>query len=236
MSRQFTLLGWSASGLRCPDHEVNLCLPENHLLPYPVTLVQMPNGTGKTTTLTMLRAALSGSAKEWNSEKIRELRRSGESAKSGQFVVKIAVNNNALTFEVNLNFDRGKVEYRTSYGTGIREGFFPPPMLMKFLNPEFVNLFVFDGELASNLLDSKQTRARSAIDSLFQLSLLEEVAKAFQENWEKHAESATAKSNQGLNRRRNTLKRLQEKRKRIKLEQEKLLRHKSQLNLGIQEA
>jgi hypothetical protein len=29
---------------------------------------------------------------------------------------------------------------------------------------------------------------------------------------------------------------LQEKRKRIKLEQEKLLRHKSQLNLGIQEA
>ena len=70
---------------------------------------------------------------------------------------------------------------------------------MKFLNSEFVNLFVFDGELASNLLDSKQTRASSAIDSLFQLSLLEEVAKAFQENWEKHAESAKAKSNQGLN-------------------------------------
>jgi DNA sulfur modification protein DndD len=94
MSRQFTLLGWSASGLRCPDHEVNLCLPDNHFLPYPVTLVQMPNGTGKTTTLTMLRAALSGSAKEWNSEKIRALRRSGDSATFGQFVVKIAVNNN----------------------------------------------------------------------------------------------------------------------------------------------
>jgi len=100
MSRQFTLLGWSASGLRCPDHEVNLCLPDNHLLPYPVTLVQMPNGTGKTTTLTMLRAALSGSAKEWNSEKIRTLRRSSGAAKSGQFVVKIAVNNNPLTFEL----------------------------------------------------------------------------------------------------------------------------------------
>ncbi|MBD0341155.1 MAG: hypothetical protein ICV61_09770, partial [Microcoleus sp. Co-bin12] len=185
---------------------------------------------------TMLRAALSGSAKEWNTEKIREFRRSGDSAKLGQFVVKIAVNNNPLTFELKLNFERGKVEYRTSYGTGIREGFFPPAPLMKFLNSEFVNLFVFDGELASNLLDSKQTRARSAIDSLFQLSLLEEVAKAFQENWEKHAESAKAKSNQGLNRRINTLKRLQEKRKRIKLEQEKLLRHKTQLNLGIQSA
>jgi DNA sulfur modification protein DndD len=236
MSRQFTLLGWSASGLRCPDHEVNLCLPDNHLLPYPVTLVQMPNGTGKTTTLTMLRAALSGSAQEWNSEKIRELRRSGDSATFGKFVVKIAVNNKPLTFELKLNFDRGKVEYRTSYGTGISDGFFPPAPLRKFLNSEFVNLFVFDGELASNLLDSKQTRARSAIDSLFQLSLLEEVAKAFQENWEKHAESAKAKSNQGLNRRINTLKRLQEKQKKIKLEHEKSLRHKSTLNLEIQSA
>ena len=119
----------------------------------------MPNGTGKTTTLTMLRAALSGSAKEWNSEKIRELRRSGDSATFGQFVVKIAVNNNPLTFELKLYFERGKVEYRTSYGTGIREGFFPPAPLMKFRNSEFVNLFVFDGELASNLLDPKQTRA-----------------------------------------------------------------------------
>ena len=236
MSRQFTLLGWSASGLRCPDHEVNLCLPDNHLLPYPVTLVQMPNGTGKTTTLTMLRAALSGSAKEWNSEKIRTLRRSSESVKSGQFVVKIAVNNNPLTFELNLNFERGKVEYRTSYGTGIREGFFPPPTLMKFLTSEFVNLFVFDGELASNLLDPKQTRARSAIDSLFQLSLLEEVAKVFQENWEKHAESATATSNRGLTRRRNRLKELQRKREKIKQERDKLLLQKSRLNLEIQSA
>ncbi len=234
MNLQLTLLGWSASGLRCPDHEVRLC-PPNSSTPYRVTLVQMPNGTGKTTTLNMLRATLSGAARQWSPEKISELRRSGDSTESGKFIVKLAINDNPLTFELNFNFNKGKVDYRTSYGAGIQDGFFPPPKLRKFLNPAFVNLFVFDGELANNLLDYKQTRAREAIDSLFQLSLLEEVAKAFQENWESHAETATSKSAQGLTRRRNALNRLKEKREEVKKEQDNLNLKKAQFKLEIQE-
>jgi len=234
MSLQLTLLGWSASGLRCPDHEVRLC-PPNSSTPYRVTLVQMPNGTGKTTTLNMLRATLSGAARQWSPEKISELRRSGDSTESGKFIVKLAINDNPLTFELNFNFNKGRIYYRTSYGAGIQDGFFPPPKLRKFLNPAFVNLFVFDGELANNLLDYKQTRAREAIDSLFQLSLLEEVAKAFQENWESHAETATSKSAQGLTRRRNALNRLKEKREKIKKDQNNLQLEKTHFKSEIQE-
>ena len=51
------LNGWSSQGLRCPDHSIELSLNQ---LPRQVSLIQMPNGTGKTTSLTMLRAALSG--------------------------------------------------------------------------------------------------------------------------------------------------------------------------------
>jgi DNA sulfur modification protein DndD len=196
----------------------------------------MPNGTGKTTTLNMLRGTLSGSARQWNPEKIRELRRSGDSTELGKFIVRLAINDNPLTFELNLNFNKGKVDYRTSYGAGIQDGFFPPPKLRKFLNQEFVALFVFDGELANYLLDSKQTRAREAIDSLFQLSLLKEVAKTFQENWERHAETASSKSVQGLTRRKNTSNRLKEKREKIKKEQEYLHIQKSKIKLEIQEA
>lgn len=235
MSQQFTLLGWSALGLRCPDHKVRLCLPDSDR-PYPVTLVQMPNGTGKTTTLNMLRATLSGSAKEWSSQKINEFRRSGDAAKTGQFVVNLALNGSSLTFELTLNFERGKAEYRTSYGAGIQDGFYPPPKIRKFLNSDFINLFVFDGELASNLLDGKQTKARQAIDSLFQLSLLKEVVKTVWENWEKHAESASTKSAKGLNQRKNKLERFKNKREQIKGEQQRLQVRNSRLTLELQEA
>lgn len=235
MSLEFKLLGWSAFGLRCPDHQVNLCRPDSKE-PYPVTLIQMPNGTGKTTTLNMLRATLAGSAKEWNAEKIREFKRSSHSTKSGQFIVKLAINNSPLTFELTLNFERGTVDYRTSYGDGVQDGFFSPPKLRKFLNPEFVNLFVFDGELASNLLDAKQTRARQAIDSLFQLSLLPEIADKFEENWEKHAKTAGAKSDQGLNLRKNKLEKLKNRREKIRREQQKLQVSKSELKLELEQA
>jgi DNA sulfur modification protein DndD len=237
MSLQLTLLGWSASGLRCPDHQVNLC-PENSTTPYPVTLVQMPNGTGKTTTLNMLRATLSGAAREWNSQKIREFQRSGDSTQSGKFVVKLGMDDKLLTFELNLDFIQGKVAYRTSssHGSGIRDGFLPPLEIKKFLNPEFVNLFVFDGELANRLLNPKQTRARDAIDSLFQLSLLEKAVDHFQENWERHAQNSSSKSTQGLTRRQNNLNRLKTKRDEIKRERDALQIQQSKLKLGIQDA
>ncbi|EDX75550.1 hypothetical protein MC7420_1468 [Coleofasciculus chthonoplastes PCC 7420] len=237
MSLQLTLLGWSASGLRCPDHQVHLC-PENSTTPYPVTLVQMPNGTGKTTTLNMLRATLSGAAREWNSQKIREFQRSGDSTQSGQFVVRLGMDDNLLTFELNLDFIQRKVAYRTSssHSYGIRDGFLPPREIKKFLNPEFVNLFVFDGELANTLLNPKQTRARDAIDSLFQLSLLEKAAHHFQDNWERHAQNSSSKSTQGLTRRQNNLNRLKIKRDKIKIERDALQVQQSQLKLARQEA
>ena len=92
--------------------------------------------------------------------------------------------------------------------------FFPPPVIRKFLTSEFVNLFIFDGELARNLLDSNQTRARDAIDALFQLSLFNGVANQFQVNWESHEANTSSKTEQGLNRRRNKLKSFKPKKKR----------------------
>jgi DNA sulfur modification protein DndD len=234
---EITLLGWSALGLRCPDHQVNLC-PDNSNKPYHATLVQMPNGTGKTTTLNLLRATISGSAKDWNQDpkRILELRRSGGTTQTGQFIVRLAINGNPLTFELNLNFKDRKVFYRTTFGAGIRDGFHPPPQLRRFLNPEFVSLFVFDGELANNLLDSKQTRAREAIESLFQLSLLKDLAKVFQENWENHVKDAPVTEPKGLTRRKNRLARLQNSLAQIKEEQKRLKADVLALKLQMENA
>jgi DNA sulfur modification protein DndD len=197
----------------------------------------MPNGTGKTTTLNLLRAALSGSAQEWTQEQIAEFRHNSNLAEFGLFIVRLSLNDRLLTFELEFDFKREKVKYRTTHGsTGIINGFSPPPMIKKFLNSEFVNLFIFDGELARNLLDSKQTRARDAIDSLFQLSLLENISNKFQQNWENHTKNTGFKTEQALKQRNNRLEFLKEKKKKIKEKQKELHLQKSRLDTEINKA
>lgn len=235
MTVRLNILGWSASNLRCPDHEISLCLP-NTQVPYKATFIQMPNGTGKTTTLQLLRATLSGSAQKWTSEQIAEFRNNTSLAKSGSFVVKLSLNDKLLTLELKFDFQREKIEYKTTYNSGIQNGFFPPSIIKKFLNIEFVSLFIFDGELARNLLDDKQTRARDAIDALFQLSLFDGVASQFQINWENHAANTSSTTEQGLNRRRNKLKSFKQRKKDIEAKQEKLHLLRSQLKIDLQNA
>jgi len=235
MSVKLQILGWSASNLRCPDHEISLCSPDTEI-PYKVTFIQMPNGTGKTTTLQLLRATLSGSAKEWTSEQIAEFRNNSSSVESASFVVRLLLNEKLLTLELRFDFQQEKIEYRTTYGSGIQNGFFPPPAIKKFLNLEFVSLFIFNGELARNLLDDKQTRARDAIDALFQLSLFDDIAKQFQKNWENHTANTSSTTEQGLNRRINRLQKLKLTREEIKAKRDNLHLRKSSLKTQLQTA
>jgi DNA sulfur modification protein DndD len=201
-----SITGWSAQGFRCPDHEVTVTRSDKK---FRATLIQMPNGTGKTTTLELLRAALSGEAEKWTTDGIRDFAAPGGDGGKGTFVVRLNVSGKPLTFELVLDFDKGQTKYRTTVGSGVRPGHSPPPEVRRFMRSDFVRLFVFDGELAGALLEPKQTRARDAIDSLFQLSLLGNVSDKFQEHWETHAGRVTAKEEKGLNRRRNRLKRLE---------------------------
>jgi len=70
MAFDIKILEWQAKGFRCPDHKIDLRASEDKT--YAISLIQMPNGTGKTTTLNLIQASLSGSAKYWSSEKVLE--------------------------------------------------------------------------------------------------------------------------------------------------------------------
>jgi DNA sulfur modification protein DndD len=195
------LAGWSSEGLRCPDIEIKLMTDDRIA---PVSLIQMPNGTGKTTTLTMIRAAMSGEAQGWTAGKIKSLRRPGESHSEGRFILDLRVDDQPLTFELTLNFEAGKAEYRTtSVGSGgIKPGWEPPPEVKRFLDPRFVQLFVFDGEFADKLLDSNESEASKAIDALFQLYLLQDIQRIAEDSWETATKNKTAKAEKGLSQRR----------------------------------
>lgn len=204
MATVLRILGWTAEGLRCPDHEVNCCNADGD--PFAVSLIQMPNGTGKTTTLSLLRAALSGAGADGrDSARVREFRKKGSTSPTGTFVLRLALNGKRLTVTMDFDFDAGRVEFRTTFGSGQESGFRPPLELRRFMSEDFVNFFVFDGELAENLLNKRHTDAEKAVESLFQVHLLNRMAGKVSEFWDDKTRDVTAKDDRGYARRKNLL-------------------------------
>ena len=134
------ILGWESEGLRCPDIKILL---SSEGRPNRVSLIQMPNGTGKTTTLSLLKAALTGVAENWDQEKVVQFRRRGEDLPSGTFLVKLSIDDKPLTFEMTLDFLDGGVKYRTTAlsSGGVSDGWKPPSEVRRFLTERFVDLF-----------------------------------------------------------------------------------------------
>lgn len=205
MPATMRILGWTAEGLRCPDHEIDCCSSQGD--PYGVTLIQMPNGTGKTTTLNLLRAALSGAAATgtWDRARIRGLQKKGSSVPEGFFELRLTLNDKRITIRMNFDFDAGSVEYKTTWGSGQEEGFNPPFELRRFMNEDFVNFYIFDGELADNLLSKEHTDAEQAVESLFQVHLLGRMANKVSAYWDEQTRNVTAKDDTGYTRRKNRL-------------------------------
>ena len=105
MTTTLRILGWKAEGLRCPDHEVDFRQERDS--PYPVSLIQMRNGTGKTTTLRLLRAALSGSLEEQrNSDAVGEFR--GDGSDMGKFELRLEYSGRPLTLLMEFDFRDAK--------------------------------------------------------------------------------------------------------------------------------
>ena len=191
---QISLAGWSVDGLRCPDISIDLAGKTGK--PAKVALVQMPNGTGKTTTLELLRAALTGEATPWSPVRVRDLRRPGTTNPKGEFRVTLLVNERPLTFEMLLDLDEGTVAYRTTWpgDGGVRGRWDPPAALRQFLTTSFLSLFIFDGEFADELLKESTHRADDAIGALCQLDLIDNIKVAVEREWKRATSQGGPKS------------------------------------------
>jgi DNA sulfur modification protein DndD len=164
------ILGWSSRGMRCPDYSVDFSRNDNGDV-HRVSLIQMPNGTGKTTTLNLLRAALSGKSpdgRDWTDYPVLEL--AGQDSIDGEFIVHLMLDEKKYSIRLSFDFKEPKVDIYTTGQNGEAYGFNAPRALDQFLNPNFVRFFVFDGELANDLKDPMKQNAEQAIDALFQFS------------------------------------------------------------------
>ena len=191
------LAAWESTGLRCPDVAIDLRRDGNVAR---VSLIQMPNGTGKTTTLELLNATLSGSANGWDQAKVRSYRRPGDQATAGHFCVTLLLDGKPLSIELVLDYETGSARYlSTSPGSGgVEQRWYVPPAAHRFLTPEFLGLFIFDGEFAGRLLDGNYAEADRVVDALCQIYLMDHVAEFARAYWENASKRSTTRTSTGL--------------------------------------
>ena len=207
MTVNIRLVGWKINGCRCPDHEVDLLSDSGE--PYKVSLIQMPNGTGKTTSLQLLRHALSGSASGLSPDEVRRYSKKGNERGRGGVEVRIKVGEKLVTFSLLFDFSEGSSSYRTTKGGGQAIGFAPPQEISGFLNPQFIDYFILDGELAERLLNTRQAEAQRVIDALFHVDFLKILATHIHDFWRDKTQGVTAQTTKGLSRRENDVRSLE---------------------------
>jgi len=181
---------WRSEGLRCPDGVVNL--KRNGFKRF--NFVQMPNGTGKTTYLELIQAALSGSLEDnVDGKTIGKYYNPTTGASNGSFELHAEWNSKKITFRMEFNFDiqacknksdinKSKVKYSTdtAIGGGYNNGYKPPKEIRRMITPGFVKLFVFDGEFATQLFNPGYNTAFNCLDSICQLNILDKFEESLQ--------------------------------------------------------
>ncbi len=205
---KFRVTDWRYRNLRgigVGELSINLGSPLNRW-----SLIQMPNGTGKTTTMKLIRAVLSG--QKFTPGDVREFRADDEVADGG-FELGLLINDKQYRLILTLDFNSGDFSYWTSRtkerGGGVDPGRALPVPLKHRLKPNFTRLFVFDGELAKEIRADDRAEADRAIKALYQLddldTLKHRVKEVVRERQYAAASLSHAKSQKGLTQTRNAL-------------------------------
>ncbi|KOF08622.1 hypothetical protein AC739_19405, partial [Planococcus glaciei] len=172
---------------------------------YKTSLVMMRNGTGKTTTLNLLRAILDGTAENWNEEKVRSFDPRSPEQYQGYFEAKLIIDEKIFFVTLNLDYQTGKAFYTTSrageVGGGLEYGHLIPKKVREVFSDEFVKRFIFNGELAKDILNNKSNEAEKAMRFLYHLNRIEEMRgradTIVEEEQKKHTKTKII-SSQGL--------------------------------------
>ena len=167
------VLGWRSKGMRCPDAKLAFDKANN------VDVIQMNNGTGKTTTLKLIQIALSGPNIEYSDDEDVKLKTKPDEylhmdAGKGSFELDMEFDDDSYTFIVEINKGSEDIKFSTSSPKigGKLSGYHPPEEAAPFLSIDFVKLIVFDGEKAGELFGEGQS-ARNSINTLCQFNILD---------------------------------------------------------------
>ena len=194
------ILGWKCKGLRAPDMEINL-RPNNSTSK--VSLILLDSGAGKTSLCQLIRLTLSGGIEKLKPAEILKFARPQNSkylSDDGSFELAIGFNDETTVFEVLFDFKKQILELSTSRSgnRGKKPGYKPPLSATEFLNKKFVDLYIYDGEKAKQLLAEHSNEADLTIETINQLSWFDVIKDSVEDFFTKiKEESATNKAAQG---------------------------------------
>lgn len=200
---QVKILKWIYTGIRGVNNlEINIQKTER--IPYQTSLIMMPNGTGKTTTITLLRSIFDGSAVNWSPDAVKSFDPKIAGVTKGSFNVQLIIDESIYWIELMLDYNKGTAHYRTSRSGetgGLENGHYFPEYVKHVFTKDFVKRFIFDGELAQNILSSRSDEAERAIKFLYHINRLGEarskVNRLVEEQQKKNSKTS-ARTDHGL--------------------------------------
>ena len=190
-------------GLRCPDTMISFT---NKPTGPVINLLQMPNGTGKTTIIELLQGALTGEAIKWNPLKVKSYARKTESDSTvdGLFKLTISIERSnrhiqEVVFQVDFDFHHGKVDFFTTpnRGSGMEDGWNPPKDLKQYITKSCVEVFVFKGDKVNDIISSEKEDAEVTIKAFFGIDSIEGFVGNIKDNFRNRI-SQTAISNKSI--------------------------------------
>ena len=138
--------------------------------------IMMANGTGKTTTMTLIKGLLDGTATEWPVDTVRSFAPTTINADSGEFSITVKFDDKQYKYFLVFDYKKGTVVIETSaIPKGRETGIKLPEAVKGIFTPEFVRRFVFDGEQAAKSMDSSSNEAEETIKYLYRLDKLDEI-------------------------------------------------------------
>jgi DNA sulfur modification protein DndD len=173
------ILGWKCKGLRAADMEINL-RPNNSTSK--VSLILLDSGGGKTTVCELIRHTLSGGILHLEKEEIMSYARPANSkyrSENGRFELSVSFDNSIHTFEVLFDFLNKSIDVNTTTADrGHKPGYKFPSAASEFLKKNFVNLYIYDGEQAKNILNEKSNVADLTVETINQLGYFDDIKKS----------------------------------------------------------
>jgi len=178
------ITGWRSAGLRCPETTVQLNQTDSR-----ITFIQMPNGTGKTTTYNLIDFAFENREPEeipdvrydltkppiTISKWISGLPRKFNPEDKGMFELYCEFDKKALIIHLDFDFQLNKVIKTYTFGGQTKFKFAGLNTKIKTLiNSGITSFMMLDGERANAFLNESKEDASHAIANILQLDVLNE--------------------------------------------------------------
>ena len=138
--------------------------------------VMMANGTGKTTTMTLIKGLLDGSAAKWPVDYVKSFAPTTTTGDNGEFSITVKFDEKQYKYFLSLDYVHGTAKIETlAPPKGRESGLRLPEAIKGIFTPEFVSRFVFDGEQAKKSMDRTSNEADETIRYVYRLDELDEI-------------------------------------------------------------